>query len=126
MNPPNADVPLEGSPEVGALPRAAENIGGRLKCSSQLVFEVDAPPRRVLIFVFSGAPEEIRTPDPKFVDGRFATTVFWVQRLGKEDVRELKTHSNARTPIPEIAKKMKRTERALRRKAGDSRHWSRP
>ena len=35
----------------------------------------------------------------------------------KEDVRELKTHSKARTPLPEIAK-MKRTERALRRKAG--------
>jgi hypothetical protein len=36
----------------------------------------------------------------------------------KEDVRELKAHSKARTPLPEIAKKMKRTERALRRKAG--------
>jgi hypothetical protein len=36
----------------------------------------------------------------------------------KEDVRELRAHSNARTPLPEIAKKMKRTERALRRKAG--------
>ena len=35
----------------------------------------------------------------------------------KEDVRELKAHSKARTPLPEIAKKMKRTERALRRKA---------
>jgi hypothetical protein len=36
----------------------------------------------------------------------------------KEDVRELKAQSKARTPLPEIAKKMKRTERALRRKAG--------
>ena len=36
----------------------------------------------------------------------------------KEDVRELKAHSKARTPLPEIAKKMKRTARALRRKAG--------
>ena len=36
----------------------------------------------------------------------------------KEDVRELKAHSKARAPLPEIAKKMKRTERALRRKAG--------
>jgi hypothetical protein len=36
----------------------------------------------------------------------------------KEDVRELKAHSKARTPLAEIAKKMKRTERALRRKAG--------
>jgi len=31
---------------------------------------------------------------------------------------ELKAHSKARTPLPEIAKKMKRTEGALRRKAG--------
>lgn len=36
----------------------------------------------------------------------------------KEDERELKAHSKARTPLPEIAKKMRRTERALRRKAG--------
>jgi len=36
----------------------------------------------------------------------------------KEDVRELRAHSKARTPLSEIAKKMKRTERALRRKAG--------
>jgi hypothetical protein len=36
----------------------------------------------------------------------------------KEDVRELKAHSKVRTPLPVIAKKMKRTERALRRKAG--------
>jgi hypothetical protein len=27
----------------------------------------------------------------------------------KEDVRELKAHSKARTPLPDIAKKMKRT-----------------
>src|ERR1700729_3808000 len=36
----------------------------------------------------------------------------------KEDVRELRAHSKARTPLLEIATKMKRTERALRRKAG--------
>jgi hypothetical protein len=37
----------------------------------------------------------------------------------KEDVRELKAHSKVRTPLPEIAKNMRRTERAaLRRKAG--------
>lgn len=36
----------------------------------------------------------------------------------KEDVRELKAHSKVRTPLPEIAKKMRRTEGALRRKAG--------
>ena len=40
----------------------------------------------------------------------------------KEAVRELKGHSKARTPLSEIAKKMKRTERALRRKSGNSRH----
>ena len=36
----------------------------------------------------------------------------------KEDERQLKAYSRARTPLPEIAKKMRRTERALRRKAG--------
>jgi hypothetical protein len=35
-----------------------------------------------------------------------------------EDMRELKAHSKARTPLTVIAKKMKRTEGALRRKAG--------
>jgi hypothetical protein len=33
-------------------------------------------------------------------------------------LRALKAHSKARTPLAEIAKKIKRTERALRRKAG--------
>jgi hypothetical protein len=36
----------------------------------------------------------------------------------KEDVKELKAHSKARTPVAKIAKTMKRTEGALRRKAG--------
>jgi hypothetical protein len=36
----------------------------------------------------------------------------------KEDVKELKAHSRARTPVAKIAKTMKRTEGALRRKAG--------
>ncbi len=36
----------------------------------------------------------------------------------KEDVKELKVHSKARTPVEKIAKTMKRTEGALRRKAG--------
>ena len=36
----------------------------------------------------------------------------------KDDVRELKAHSKARIPLPVIAKKMRRTERALRRRAG--------
>jgi hypothetical protein len=36
----------------------------------------------------------------------------------KEHVKELKAHSKARTPVTKIAKAMKRTEGALRRKAG--------
>lgn len=36
----------------------------------------------------------------------------------KENVKELRAHSKARTPVAKIAKVMKRTEGALRRKAG--------
>ena len=35
-----------------------------------------------------------------------------------EHVRQLREHSQARTPLTKIAKEMKRTEGALRRKAG--------
>jgi hypothetical protein len=35
----------------------------------------------------------------------------------KEDVRELKGHSKAKTPVAKIAKATKRTEGALRQKA---------
>jgi hypothetical protein len=35
----------------------------------------------------------------------------------KEDVRDLKAHSKARTPVSKIAKAMKRTEGAVRQKA---------
>lgn len=35
----------------------------------------------------------------------------------KDDVRELKTHSKAKTPVVKIAKAMKRTVGALRQKA---------
>ncbi len=35
----------------------------------------------------------------------------------KEDLRELKAHSKARTPAAEVAKAMKRTEAAVRQKA---------
>jgi hypothetical protein len=35
----------------------------------------------------------------------------------KEEVRELKAHSKARTPVPAVAKAMKRTEGAVRQKA---------
>jgi hypothetical protein len=36
----------------------------------------------------------------------------------KEDVRSLKAHSKARTPVEKISKEMKRTVGALRRRAG--------
>jgi hypothetical protein len=35
----------------------------------------------------------------------------------KSDVRDLKSHSKARTPVAKIAKLMKRTEASLRQKA---------
>jgi hypothetical protein len=35
----------------------------------------------------------------------------------KEDLRELKAHSKARTPVVEVARAMKRTEAAVRQKA---------
>jgi len=35
----------------------------------------------------------------------------------KADVRELRAHSKARTPVKKIAKAMKRTEASLRQKA---------
>jgi hypothetical protein len=35
----------------------------------------------------------------------------------KEDLRELKAHSKAKTPVSEVAKAMKRTEGAVRQKA---------
>ncbi|MCK1620788.1 hypothetical protein IVA96_30300 [Bradyrhizobium sp. 159] len=35
----------------------------------------------------------------------------------KEDIKELKAHSKARTPVLKIAKMTKRTEAALRQKA---------
>jgi hypothetical protein len=35
----------------------------------------------------------------------------------KENIRELKAHSKARTPVAKVAKAMKRTEVAVRQKA---------
>ena len=35
----------------------------------------------------------------------------------KENIRELKAHSKARTPVAKVAKAMKRTEGAMRQKA---------
>ena len=39
------------------------------------------------------------------------------QSWSKEDIRELKAHSKARTPVAKVAKAMKRTEGAVRQKA---------
>jgi hypothetical protein len=36
----------------------------------------------------------------------------------KQDVRELKSHSKARTPVVKVSKAMRRTVGALRRRAG--------
>ena len=36
----------------------------------------------------------------------------------KDDIRSLKAHSKARTPVAKISKEMKRTVGALRRRAG--------
>jgi hypothetical protein len=35
----------------------------------------------------------------------------------KDDIRQLKAHSKARTPVVDVAKAMKRTEAAVRQKA---------
>ena len=35
----------------------------------------------------------------------------------KDNIRQLKTHSKAKTPVVEVAKAMKRTEAAVRQKA---------
>jgi len=41
-----------------------------------------------------------------------------LQRYTKADLKELRAHSKARTPVAKIAKQMKRSEAALRNKAG--------
>ena len=38
-------------------------------------------------------------------------------RYSKDDIKALKAHSKARTPLKKIAKEMKRTEGSLRQKA---------
>jgi hypothetical protein len=38
-------------------------------------------------------------------------------RYTKDDIRKLKAHSKARTPLKKIVKEMKRTEGSLRQKA---------
>jgi hypothetical protein len=46
-------------------------------------------------------------------DGR-TNARFWT----KQDMRELKEHSRSKSPVKKVARAMKRTVRALRRKAG--------
>jgi len=46
------------------------------------------------------------------------TTRRVVRPWTKEDIRSLKAHSKARTPVAKISKEMKRTVGALRRRAG--------
>jgi hypothetical protein len=41
-----------------------------------------------------------------------------IKPWSKDDVRSLKAHSKARTPVEKISKEMKRTVGALRRRAG--------
>ena len=53
-----------------------------------------------------------RAKKAKMADGR-ATRVAW----SKEDIRELKGHSKAKTPVSKISKEMKRTVGALRQQA---------
>ena len=43
----------------------------------------------------------------------------------KEDVRALKAHSKAKTPVTKIAKEMKRTEATLRSESVLARPWAR-
>ena len=40
-----------------------------------------------------------------------------IRPWSKEDIRDLKAHSKARTPVAKVAKAMKRTEGAVRQKA---------
>jgi hypothetical protein len=40
-----------------------------------------------------------------------------IRAWSREDIRELRAHSKARTPVAKIAKAMKRTEGAVRQKA---------
>jgi hypothetical protein len=51
------------------------------------------------------------------MNGQDCTTSSY-QTVDKDDVRELKAHSKARTPVAKVSKAMKRTVGALRRRAG--------
>jgi hypothetical protein len=54
----------------------------------------------------------VKTAKPSKSSGRV------VKPWTKEDVRTLKAHSKARTPVTKVSKVMKRTVGALRRRAG--------
>jgi hypothetical protein len=56
------------------------------------------------------------TKSAKTVKAKTARRV--IKPWTKEDVRMLKPHSKARTPVPKVSKVMKRTVGALRRRAG--------
>jgi hypothetical protein len=56
------------------------------------------------------------TKSTKTVKAKTARRV--IKPWTKEDVRILKAHSKARTPVPKVSKVMKRTVGALRRRAG--------
>ena len=53
---------------------------------------------------------------PKTAKAKTARRV--IRPWTKEDVRTLKAHSKARTPVTKVSKVMKRTVGALRRRAG--------
>ena len=57
-----------------------------------------------------------RAKSVKAVKAKTARRV--VKPWSKEDVRMLKAHSKARTPVTKVSKVMKRTVGALRRRAG--------
>jgi hypothetical protein len=53
-----------------------------------------------------------------YAAAKYARLLIFAPPPSKEDVKELKAYSKARTPVAKIAKAMKRIESALRRKAG--------
>jgi hypothetical protein len=57
-----------------------------------------------------------KTPAKKAAPAK--TTRRVIKPWTKDDVRVLKAHSKARTPVAKISKEMKRTVGALRRRAG--------
>ena len=76
----------------------------RASCSSQICG--DQPKNTNVATTFEKDPQQM--PKKKVV-ARSPWT--------KDDLRELKAHSKARTPVVKVAKAMKRTEAAVRQKA---------